>query len=74
LSFFSIIVADHNHHHCHQNPPSPCLLLHPSIVSCVPPPSSPIFCRGRVLFGVVTIAASVAATVSVSLLPPTYSV
>jgi hypothetical protein len=41
---------------------------------CVPPPSLPIFRRGRVLFGVVTIATSIAATVSVSLLPPPYSV
>ena len=42
------------------------------LLSCVPPPSSSIFCRGRVLFGVVTVATSVAATVSVSLLPPMY--
>ena len=42
--------------------------------SCVPPPYSPIFRRGRVIFGVVTFATSVATTVSVSLLPPPYSV
>ena len=44
------------------------------LLSCIPPPSSPIFCRGRVLFGVVTIATSVTATVSVSLLAPPYYV
>ncbi len=32
LSFVSIVVADHNHHRRHQHPPSPRLLLHPSIV------------------------------------------
>ncbi len=42
------------------------------LLPCVPPPSSPIFCRGRVLFGVVTLATSVAATASVSLPPPYY--
>ena len=112
-------MADHNHNHHHQHPPSPCLLLcpsigvrsssffphfplwspspppspsssylhrilfdccvlsvivvvHPCVVSslllvtsrtlpgpsCVPPPSSPIFHRGRVLFGVVTTSSS----------------
>ncbi len=45
-------------------------ILH--LLSCVPPPSLPIFCQGRVLFGIVTVATSVAATVS--LLPPLYSV
>ena len=44
------------------------------LLLCVPPLSSPIFCQGLVLFGVVTVATSVAATVSVSLLPPPYSV
>ena len=40
------------------------------LLACVPPPSSPILCRGRVLFGVVIVAA----TVSVSILPPPHSV
>ena len=31
------------------------------LLSCVPAPSSPIFCRGHVLFDVVTVATSVAA-------------
>jgi hypothetical protein len=46
------------------------------LLSCVPHPSLPIFHRGRVLFGIITVATSVTATVSVSvsLLPPTYSV
>ena len=44
------------------------------LLSCVPPHSLPIFHQGRVLFGVVTITTSVAATISISLLPPPYSV
>ncbi len=44
------------------------------LLLCVPPPSSSIFRQGRVLFGIITVATSVADTVSVSLLPPPYSV
>ena len=56
-------MADHNHHRCHQHPPSPCLLLGPSIVvrsssslphfplrSLSPPPSRSSSYLHRILF------------------------
>jgi hypothetical protein len=67
LLFVSIIVADISILHLLDSSFTP-------LLSCVPPPSLPIFRRGPVIFGVVTIATSVTTTVSVSLLPPPYSV